>query len=51
MTPLDKVVGNLTASVCILSDITAAFPTIDPSTHMLFVHGKVDAARKFSMVI
>jgi len=51
MTPLDKVVGNLTASGLHFERHHGGIPTIDPSTHMLFVHGKVDAPRKFSMVI
>ncbi len=50
MTPLDKMVGNLTASGLHFERHHGGIPTIDPSTHMLFVHGKVDAPRKFSMV-
>ncbi len=49
MTPLDKMIGNLTASGLHFERHHGGIPTIDPSTHMLFVHGMVGAPRKFSM--
>jgi sulfane dehydrogenase subunit SoxC len=49
MTPLDKMVGNLTASGLHFERHHGGIPTIDPSNHRLFVHGMVDAPRKFSM--
>jgi sulfane dehydrogenase subunit SoxC len=49
MTPLDKMAGNLTASGLHFERHHGGIPTIDPSAHRLFVHGMVDAPRKFSM--
>jgi sulfane dehydrogenase subunit SoxC len=49
LTPLDKMVGNLTASGLHFERHHAGIPTIDPANHMLFVHGMVGTAKKFSM--
>ena len=49
MTPLDKMVGNLTASGLHFERHHGGIPTIDPSKHVLFVHGMVQTAKKFSM--
>jgi len=49
MTPLDQMVGNLTPSGLHFERHHAGTPTIDPSKHMLFVHGMVQTAKKFSM--
>ena len=49
MTPLDKMLGNLTASGLHFERHHGGIPTIDPAKHWLFVHGMVDKAKKFSM--
>jgi sulfane dehydrogenase subunit SoxC len=49
MTPLDKVLGNLTPSGLHFERHHAGIPTIDPAKHMLFVHGLVNTAKKFSL--
>ena len=49
MTPLDKMLGNLTASGLHFERHHAGIPTIDPAKHMLFVHGMVDTPKKFSI--
>jgi sulfane dehydrogenase subunit SoxC len=49
MTPLDGMVGNLTASGLHFERHHGGIPTIDPSKHVLLVHGMVDIAKKFSM--
>jgi sulfane dehydrogenase subunit SoxC len=49
MTPLDKMLGNLTASGLHFERHHAGIPTIDPAKHMLVVHGMVDGPRKFTM--
>jgi sulfane dehydrogenase subunit SoxC len=49
MTPLDKMLGNLTASGLHFERHHGGIPTIDPAKHWLFVHGGVDKAKKFSM--
>ena len=49
MTPLDKVQGNLTPSGLHFERHHGGIPTIDPAKHMLYVHGMVDGARKFTM--
>jgi sulfane dehydrogenase subunit SoxC len=49
MTPLDKMLGNLTASGLHFERHHGGIPTIDPAKHMLFVHGMVDKPKKFSM--
>jgi sulfane dehydrogenase subunit SoxC len=49
MTPLDKMLGNLTASGLHFERHHGGIPTIDPAKHWLFVHGVVDKAKKFSM--
>ncbi len=48
-TPLDKMVGNITASSLHFERHHAGTPTIDPSRHMLFVHGMVDKPKKFTI--
>ena len=48
-TPLDKMVGNLTASGLHFERHHGGTPTIDPANHFLYVHGMVDTAKKFSM--
>ena len=48
-TPLDKMDGNLTASGLHFERHHGGIPTIDPSKHMLYVHGMVDGPRKFTM--
>src|SRR5512139_1354895 len=49
MTPLDKMLGNLTASGLHFERHHGGIPTIDPAKHWLFVHGMVDKVKKFSM--
>jgi sulfane dehydrogenase subunit SoxC len=49
LTPLDKMVGNLTASGLHFERHHGGIPTIDPAKHMLFVHGMVDKPLKFTM--
>jgi len=49
MTPLDKMVGNLTASGLHFERHHGGVPTIDPAKHMLFVHGMVNTPKKFTM--
>jgi sulfane dehydrogenase subunit SoxC len=49
MTPLDKMVGNLTASGLHFERHHGGIPTIDPSKHMLVVHGMVNSAKKFTV--
>src|SRR6516164_1462601 len=48
-TPLDKMLGNLTASGLHFERHHGGTPTIDPARHMLFVHGMVNTPKKFSM--
>jgi sulfane dehydrogenase subunit SoxC len=48
-TPLDKMVGNLTASGLHFERHHGGTPTIDPANHSLYVHGTVGTAKKFSM--
>jgi sulfane dehydrogenase subunit SoxC len=48
-TPLQQMVGNLTASGLHFERHHGGIPTIDPSKHMLVVHGMVGAAKKFTM--
>jgi sulfane dehydrogenase subunit SoxC len=48
-TPLDKVVGNLTASGLHFERHHGGIPTINPANHFLYVHGMVDAPKKFSL--
>lgn len=47
--PLDKMLGNVTASGLHFERHHGGIPTIDPGKHMLFVHGMVDGPRKFTM--
>lgn len=49
MTPLDRMLGNLTASGLHFERHHGGIPTIDPARHDLVVHGMVDTAKKFSM--
>jgi sulfane dehydrogenase subunit SoxC len=49
MTPLDKMLGNLTPSGLHFERHHGGIPTIDPARHLLFVHGMVEGARKFTM--
>ena len=49
MTPLDKMLGNLTASGLHFERHHGGIPTIDPAKHTLVVHGMVDTPKKFSM--
>ena len=49
MTPLDKMLGNLTASGLHFERHHGGIPTIDPAKHTLVIHGMVDAPKKFSM--
>jgi sulfane dehydrogenase subunit SoxC len=46
-TPLDKTLGNLTPSGLHFERHHGGIPTIDPSRHMLYVHGMVDGPRKY----
>jgi sulfane dehydrogenase subunit SoxC len=48
-TPLDKMVGNLTASGLHFERHHGGVPTIDPDKHFLYVHGMVDTPKKFSV--
>jgi sulfane dehydrogenase subunit SoxC len=48
-TPLDKMVGNLTASGLHFERHHGGTPTIDPANHSLVVHGMVGTPKKFSM--
>jgi sulfane dehydrogenase subunit SoxC len=48
-TPLDKTLGNLTPSGLHFERHHGGIPTIDPSKHMLYVHGMVDGPRKYAM--
>jgi len=48
-TPLDKTLGNLTPSGLHFERHHGGIPTIDPSKHLLYVHGMVDGARKYTM--
>lgn len=48
-TPLDKMLGNTTASGLHFERHHGGIPTIDPSGHMLYVHGMVNGPRKFTM--
>lgn len=49
LTPLDKMLGNLTASGLHFERHHGGIPTIDPAKHNLIVHGMVDTPKKFSM--
>ena len=48
-TPLDKMLGNTTASGLHFERHHGGIPTIDPAKHLLFVHGMVNGPRKFTM--
>ena len=48
-TPLDKMVGNLTASGLHFERHHGGIPTIDPAKHLLVVHGMVDSPKKFTI--
>jgi len=49
LTPLDKMVGNLTASGLHFERHHNGIPTIDPAKHIVVVHGLVDKPLKFTM--
>ena len=49
MTPLDKMLGNLTASGLHFERHHGGIPTIDPAKHVVFVHGMVDQAKQFTL--
>jgi sulfane dehydrogenase subunit SoxC len=48
-TPLDKMLGDLTASGLHFERHHGGIPTIDPAKHVLVVHGMVNAPKKFTM--
>ena len=48
-TPLQNMLGNITASGLHFERDHNGIPTINPSQHMLFVHGMVETPRKFTM--
>jgi sulfane dehydrogenase subunit SoxC len=48
-TPLEKMVGNLTASGLHFERHHGGIPTIEPANHFLYLHGMVDTPKKFSM--
>jgi sulfane dehydrogenase subunit SoxC len=48
-TPLERTLGNLTPSGLHFERHHGGIPTIDPSRHMLYVHGMVDGPRKYTM--
>ena len=48
-TPLDKMLGNTTASGLHFERHHGGIPTIDPAKHSLYVHGMVNGPRKFTM--
>jgi sulfane dehydrogenase subunit SoxC len=48
-TPLDKMLGSLTASGLHFERHHGGIPTIDPARHNLIVHGLVDSPKTFSM--
>jgi sulfane dehydrogenase subunit SoxC len=48
-TPLDRMLGNLTASGLHFERHHGGIPTIDPARHFLYVHGMVDTPKKFSI--
>jgi sulfane dehydrogenase subunit SoxC len=48
-TPLQNMLGNTTASGLHYIRDHNGTPTINPNRHMLFVHGMVETAKKFSM--
>lgn len=49
LTPLEKSVGFITPSGLHFERHHGGIATIDPTKHMLFVHGMVDRPKKFSM--
>jgi len=48
-TPLEKMVGNITASGLHFERHHNGIPTIDPARHRLVVHGMVESPKKFTM--
>ncbi|HEX2669970.1 MAG TPA: molybdopterin-dependent oxidoreductase, partial [Polyangiaceae bacterium] len=48
-TPLDKMLGNLTASGLHFERHHGGIPTIDPAKHLLVVHGMVNTPKKFTI--
>jgi sulfane dehydrogenase subunit SoxC len=49
MTPLEKMLGNLTPSGLHFERHHGGIPTIDPAKHTLIVHGTVGTPKKFTM--
>ncbi len=49
MSPLDKMLGNITPSGLHFERHHGGIPTIDPAKHTLIVHGMVGTAKKFTM--
>jgi sulfane dehydrogenase subunit SoxC len=49
MTPLDKMLGNTTASGLHFERHHGGIPTIDPAKHVLIVHGMVNTAKTFTI--
>lgn len=48
-TPLASMIGNLTPSGLHFERHHGGIPTIDPLRHLLYVHGLVDVAKKFTV--
>lgn len=48
-TPLAATIGNLTPSGLHFERHHGGIPTIDPSRHLLYLHGLVDVAKKFTI--
>lgn len=48
-TPLEKMLGNITASGLHFERHHAGIPTIDPAKHLLYVHGMVERPRKYTI--
>jgi sulfane dehydrogenase subunit SoxC len=48
-TPLAAMIGNLTPSGLHFERHHGGIPTIDPSRHLLYLHGLVDFAKKFTI--
>lgn len=48
-TPLASMIGNLTPSGLHFERHHGGIPTIDPSRHLLYIHGLVDVAKKFTI--
>ncbi|MGH7227212.1 MAG: molybdopterin-dependent oxidoreductase, partial [Gemmataceae bacterium] len=48
-TPLEKMLGNITASGLHFERHHAGIPTIDPAKHLLYVHGMVERPLKYTI--